>query len=154
MLLCSMSQRLRVISAGSLQWAMSELLGKMLIPGLQREKAWPDGVRVQPAALSPEERRAKRSRILEDYKQHPDYQSMAFLRSNRAFYKTPGGQVPESPDTTPRHPRRRWQREFLKFKTLCQQWANWMRHGQAYNIDECQKKTLEHLILQQVRNQV
>ena len=122
---------------------------RVLVPGLQKSPAWPEGVRTQPS-LSPEERRKKRLAILDVYKKHPDYEIMSFIRANKEYYEVPPGEVPSTPDATPRNAKRQWERNFMVFKNDCQQWADWAEQGKARPVrgDHEEKQNRQHELCQ------
>ena len=110
--------------------AMCDHQSRVLVPGLQKSPAWPEGVYVQPT-LTPDERRLKRQGVLNVYKKHADYQIMAFIRANKEYYEIPAGELPQTPNVTPRNAKRQWERHFMVFKQECQTWADWVEQGKA-----------------------
>ena len=56
---------------------------------------------------------------------------MQYLRSHRAAYVIPDGGLPESPSTSPRHPKRWWEKRFHLFKRDCNVWRMFMEDEKA-----------------------
>ena len=101
-----------------------------LEPGLQLHQPWPPGIRFQ-RTIPPDQRQSKRQSVLDSYQNQNDYRAMMYVRAHRDEFETPPGGLPESPSTSPRHPKRYWERRFHLFKEDCATWASWIENDKA-----------------------